>query len=397
MRSFYCQLDYSDVPYISPEGGKTGTLANNGCGNCSVSMIIENMLDRPFPPEECARLAKMCGAREGHGTDMFIFGPYVASAFGIRERSTRSVDEAYDFLCRHKGMVIANIRGNRPEDGYLGVFSDEGHYVVIAQAVQDRTFPWPRPVKVWDPMYRQGSGRYEVPGRFGKVIPEGTDCYSSMDVFIEDCKDRSFFLFGSDVTPLTVPVMALCAEGDCQRRLRQALEKEGAKVKVLTEAQLSALAENPEGFPDALVFSGKIDPGIIRKFHERQKPVLGVGEGICPVAEAFGAKVRNLRPGDGSSRTANSCFGTRFEAVTKTVCTGPEWAEADVVLSDSLRLAASCDTEKASRALALEACEWALTLGLSWHPEDLPDDPSSRKIFRALVTLARRRLPLQGQ
>ena len=54
MKSFYCQLDYEHVPYPSPVGAVNGNLANNGCGVCSASMLVENMLDVPYPPEVAA-------------------------------------------------------------------------------------------------------------------------------------------------------------------------------------------------------------------------------------------------------------------------------------------------------------------------------------------------------
>lgn len=188
MKVFYCQLDYEHVPYPSPVGEEEGNIANNGCGVCAASMVVENLLGVPFPPEEAAKMAKTCGAREGYGTDLYIFSPVFAEAFGLHVRHTGDALKALIFLQEKKGMVIANIRGDRPEDGYIGVFSDSGHYVVIAEA-QGTT------VKVWDPMYKEGSGRFELPGRTGKVRMDGTDAYTDMYVFYEDCKERPFFLF----------------------------------------------------------------------------------------------------------------------------------------------------------------------------------------------------------
>ena len=56
---FYCQLDYAHIPYPSPTS-PNGTVADNGCGVCAASMLVENMLRIPFPPEESAALAKAC-------------------------------------------------------------------------------------------------------------------------------------------------------------------------------------------------------------------------------------------------------------------------------------------------------------------------------------------------
>ena len=186
MKSFYCQLDYEHVPYPSPVGAVNGNLANNGCGVCSASMLVENMLDVPFPPEVGAKLAKACGAREGYGTNLYIYAPVVAAAFGMTVRDTEDGQEALRFLQEGRGMVIANTYGDRPE--HIGVFSDSGHYIVLAEANGTE-------IKVWDPMYKEGSGRFDVPGRIGKVRLEGTDAYADFSEIEQDCFERPFFLF----------------------------------------------------------------------------------------------------------------------------------------------------------------------------------------------------------
>lgn len=188
MSVFYCQLDYAHVPYLSPVGSPNGNIADNGCGVCAASMVAENLAGVPFPPEESAKLAKACGAREGYGTDLFIYSPVFAERVGLTVRTEWDAEEALKFLQEGRGMVIANTQGDRPADGYRGVFSDSGHYVVIAAASG-------REAKVWDPMYRIGSGRFDVPWRKDKVRLDGTDAYADISVLREDCKDRPFFLF----------------------------------------------------------------------------------------------------------------------------------------------------------------------------------------------------------
>ena len=129
MKSFYCQLDYEHVPYLSPMGVANGNLANNGCGVCSASMLVENMLDVPYPPEVAAKEAKACGAREGFGTNLYIYAPVVAEHFGMKLTVTEDAQEALRFLQEGRGMIIANTYGDRPE--HIGVFSDSGHYIVL--------------------------------------------------------------------------------------------------------------------------------------------------------------------------------------------------------------------------------------------------------------------------
>ena len=82
--------------------------------------------------------------------------------------------------------MIANTYGDRPDDGYIGVFSDSGHYIVLASAEGNE-------VRVWDSMYRPG--RFDVPGRLGKVRMDGNDAYADFSVIRSDCVHRPFFLF----------------------------------------------------------------------------------------------------------------------------------------------------------------------------------------------------------
>ena len=185
MAIFYCQLDYEHVPYTSPVSPH-GNLANNGCGPCSGSMVAENMLGVSFPPEESGKFAQACGARDGFGTNLYIYSRAFAEHFNLDLIETEDGQEALKFLQEKRGMVIANTRGDREEDGYIGCFSDSGHYIVLA-AAEGTT------VKVWDPMYRPG--RFDIPGRKGKVHMDGTDAYADMSVIIEDCNQRPYFLF----------------------------------------------------------------------------------------------------------------------------------------------------------------------------------------------------------
>ena len=185
MAVFYCQLDYEHVAYPSPVSGR-GTIANNGCGPCAASMVAENMLGVGFPPEEAAKFGLECGARAAVGTNFYIYAKAFAEKFGMDVRDTEDADEALRFLQEKRGMVIANTFGDRPDDGYIGVFSDSGHYIVLAGAEGNE-------VRVWDSMYRPG--RFDIPGRLGKVRMDGFDAYADFSVIREDCRNRPFFLF----------------------------------------------------------------------------------------------------------------------------------------------------------------------------------------------------------
>ena len=183
MENFYCQLDYEHVPYISPVSPH-GNLANNGCGPCSAAMMIERMLDIPYPPEEAAKLAKACGARETFGTNFYIYAKGLAVHFNLNVIDTEDAEEAMQFLRDKKGFVVANTYGDRED--YIGVFSDSGHYVLITGIEDDI-------ISVLDPMYRPG--RFDKPGRKEKVRMEGNTAYAHWTVIRDDCRERPFFLF----------------------------------------------------------------------------------------------------------------------------------------------------------------------------------------------------------
>jgi len=185
MARFYCQLDYEHIPYPSPTTGR-GTIANNGCGPCAASMVAENMLGVSFPPEEAAKFGLECGARAPVGTNFYIYARAFAEKFGLKVTDTEDADECLEFLMQGRGMVIANTYGDRPEDGYIGVFSDSGHYIVLAGVEGEK-------VMVWDSMYRPG--RFDVPGRIGKVRMDGFDAWADFSVIRSDCVHRPFFLF----------------------------------------------------------------------------------------------------------------------------------------------------------------------------------------------------------
>ena len=186
---FYCQLDFENVAYPSPKNG-FGNLANNGCGPCSISMVAENMLGISFPPEQAAELALQCGARADVGTDLYKLSRAFAEKFGLGLIETEDAAEALAFLNEGRGMVIANTQGDRPKDGYIGVFSDGGHYILLTEALSGADAG---KVRVLDPMYRPG--RFDKPGRAGKVRMEGRTAVADFSVVASDCVRRPFFLF----------------------------------------------------------------------------------------------------------------------------------------------------------------------------------------------------------
>lgn len=177
------QTDYAHIKYVSPVSPQ-GTIADNGCGVCAACMLIEALLGEDFSVEDCARFAISSGARERSGTDFYILSRALAARFGLNVTETEDAERALEFLSAGEGIVIANVRGDR--EGYTGVFSDCGHYILLSGARG-------REVTVFDPMY--APGRYDSPGRAGKVRMEGYAAIADMATIAEDCMGRPYFLF----------------------------------------------------------------------------------------------------------------------------------------------------------------------------------------------------------
>ncbi len=426
MSVFYCQLDYEHVPYPSAANAQGGNLANNGCGVCASSMLVENMLGISFPPETCARLAKSCGAREDTGTNLYAFAPFVARYAGLKCRHTMDADETLRFLQQGQGMVIANVRGDRPEDGYIGVFSNCGHYVVLAGAEGNT-------VKVWDPMYKPGSGRFDIPGRAGKVRLDGTDAYCDMSVLREDCLERSFFLFEKDDRPSAPPLIALTGGGDAgdasqhigRAYMRAVLDAGGIPVLVSLDMSPREIEQTLQRVDGVLVTGGvdvepelygqtpveqvkhtsplrdTLEMELIRQCRRLKKPVMGICRGIQAMAVALGGELYQDLPSQQPSDTAhvpsreewaehtvNIVPGTRLEAIAGggTYLVNSYHHQAVRRLPEGAR---ACATAPDGIIEGFEYGKGPLFLGVQWHPEQLyADDPRAAALFKMLIDAA---------
>ncbi|MBR4082006.1 MAG: gamma-glutamyl-gamma-aminobutyrate hydrolase family protein [Clostridia bacterium] len=433
MSNFYCQLDYEHVPYLSPMGNGHGNISNNGCGVCSASMVVENMLGVSFPPEEAAKLAKMCGAREVFGTDFYTYAPVLAARWGLKVRDTEDAAEALRFLQEGRGMIVANVRGDRPDDGYIGVFSNGGHYVVIAEA----TSPDGTEVKVWDPMYREGSGRFDIPGRKGKVRMDGTDAYADFSVFHEDCYERPFFLFEKSETATPKPLIGVTGgPGSDERALvlfrnymKAVLDAGGLPVAISPDASEDELRELISRLDGMLVTGGlDVDPSLygmdkhpsmgetsllrdaveaacVRLCREMNKPVLGICRGLQIMVAALGGTlvqdIPTQKPSEinhfpcrtdwhiREAHTVSTVRGTRLEVIAGgTYSVNSYHHQAIDAIPEGMRVAAHAEDGLIE---AVECCNGALCLGVQWHPERLYDaDPNAAALFRALVDNARK-------
>lgn len=184
------QLKYLDVPYEHNVGAggvppERATVAVAGCGLCCACMLVENMTFSHLGLTECRDLSYQAKANMEPGTDMRLLGPLVAEKFGLTYETTSDVEVLKEHL-RRGGMAIANSGGDR--EGYTGVFTRNGHYVLVVSVDGDE-------VCILDPSYKEG--KYDEPGRQGKVRVEGGFEYCHVDVLAGDCSNRdpSYYLF----------------------------------------------------------------------------------------------------------------------------------------------------------------------------------------------------------
>ncbi|MBR6767493.1 MAG: hypothetical protein IKM02_06040 [Clostridia bacterium] len=380
MSNFYCQLDYEHVPYLSPVGAANGNISNNGCGVCSASMVAENMLGVSFPPEIAGRFAKMCGARETWGTNFYVMAPAFAAHMGMTVRDTEDADEALRFLQEKRGMVIANTQGDREADGYIGVFSNSGHYIVIAEA-EGTT------VKVWDPMYKEGSGRYDVPGRKGKVRLDGTDAYADMSVLKGDCKDRPFFLFEKCQSPAPAPKVGVMYAGDGEEALSEcrayakAIIQAGGVPMILSPDMPKEMVKDCVSGLGGLLVAGdactETAEEAVRILEAANRPVICLGGCMKTAVSVMGGSIEVISA-DGSIIPVR---GTRFEAVAGDPGSGAERPAETAGLPDTMRV---CAVNQNGSIAAVERREGALFVGVNRL-----EPAETEKLFYALVESAR--------
>lgn len=178
----YPHVSYPTMTDIPELERKDSTVRTAGCGLCSASMVVTNLTGREFSLIDCLELSLAVNANHSPGTDMDRLAPYVAERFDLDLVMTDDPELLRAHLLRG-GMAIANATGDRPEDGYIGVFSHGGHYVAVVDIDEDQEH-----ITVLDPS--QVPDKYQEEGRVGKVIENGFCLHTTMAVLAEDCKYR---------------------------------------------------------------------------------------------------------------------------------------------------------------------------------------------------------------
>ena len=181
------QTRYPHVPYPTmtaiPELTRNdSTVRSAGCGLCSASMVVTNLTGTEFPLIDCLELSLAVNANHSPGTDMDRLAPYVAERFGLKLTMTDDPELLRQSLLRG-GMAIANVAGDRPEDGYVGLFSHGGHYVAVVAIEPDGEH-----ITVLDPS--QLPDKFREEGREGKVVENGYCLHTTLSILAEDCKFR---------------------------------------------------------------------------------------------------------------------------------------------------------------------------------------------------------------
>ena len=150
-----------------------------------MAMIVSSMTDTIIGPEAMAAYAINCGARVNGGTDVTTLADNICKDYGLTYETTSDENQLLEHL-RSGGLAIGNVGGNR--DGWMGVFSSAGHFIVISSCSGNT-------VLVCDPdLY---PGKFNINGRAGKVAVDGDYCYCDISILTNDTANRSpaYWLF----------------------------------------------------------------------------------------------------------------------------------------------------------------------------------------------------------
>lgn len=201
---YFNQNNYPNTPYPGP-GRPQATVKSSGCGPTSMAMIIANLLGiKNIEPVQMAAYSLQKGARNSGGTDLNILAKAVGQDYGLTFQTTSDEKLLMQHLAAGN-MAIANVGGNRP--GYIGVFSDGGHYVVAAGLTTDHK------VIILDPGYYVR--KFNKEGRAGKVTVQGAYCICDISVLAKDTENRSpaYWLFSRAIPKAYISVAGKVIEG----------------------------------------------------------------------------------------------------------------------------------------------------------------------------------------
>ena len=170
------------------EKGKTTTISSSGCGLCSAVMVADRLVPNcKFDLKDAQRISYDNSCNRRLGTTYTIFAPIFAEEMGLEVEMT-SDPERLRYCLRTGGVAVLHSKGNR--EGYTGVFSAVGHYVVAINEERDGR------IAVLDPAYTVG--KYEEEGRKGQVeMTQDVIALCDMETIVRDTEpaEPSFYLF----------------------------------------------------------------------------------------------------------------------------------------------------------------------------------------------------------
>ncbi len=168
---YFNQRDYGQISYPAP-GYEQATVKTSGCGPTCFAMLIANKFDKTYTVKQAVKLAKDSGARVSGGTDMDILLKAASKHFPLKYERKTGISSALSAVRYNKSMCIANV-------GKSGLFSDGGHYVLIADVGQVY-------LSVLDPYLYDG--KFQKAGRRGKVTVSNNICYVRPEDLAQDAK-----------------------------------------------------------------------------------------------------------------------------------------------------------------------------------------------------------------
>jgi hypothetical protein len=151
-----------------------------------MAMILDNMLGLTTDPIAMDTYSLNHGARDNGGTNMITLANAIIKDYPLAYVTTN--DEAQLLMhLKNGGIAIGNVGGNR--ENYVGVYSSEGHFIVVAGIDASGK------IIVLDPGYYPG--KFNLSGRTGKVATVGNECICDISVLAKDTENRSpaYWLF----------------------------------------------------------------------------------------------------------------------------------------------------------------------------------------------------------
>lgn len=190
------QLEFPDWLYVTrvdmegdhKEWGRTSTVSSSGCGLCSAVMVADRLIpEADFGLKEAIKLSYDTKANHKRGTDYKRFAPAFAEKCGL-DLETTNDPERLRYCLRTGGAAILHAKVDR--DGYVGVFTRRGHYIVAISEERDGR------IAILDPSYKKG--KFDEEGRKGLVeMKNDFIALCDMQVIIDDTliADPAFYLF----------------------------------------------------------------------------------------------------------------------------------------------------------------------------------------------------------